>query len=445
MENVELSLKEEQRRARNRVAQRRHRQRKKHAGSWSNTNENGNTQPITAANPSTDLTPVPNPVGTLGPVTLPTPPWYSDDWPMARSINDSLMILSQFTESTGGRKSPASLARLICSGNHGDSSLMGTPGGGGGGSSDHPESLYDDTFSAQNRSMHELPQGNPVTLASRSQGNPAIDALFSPQNALMGTQGPDAALASYFPPQQPIIPKPQQVPFSAQNIHGPLRDDGHTGPKDPKRQSTGEMYIGNGSQSSYTDGSASPEPGGDRDANDHNTSALSQSAEDESLESRLQRVLSIVEDTGFESIDSMTSAYYTAQFSEGSTMGPIQSASRTRRLRPLLTALQNSTKSWSARERNGYNEGIVQAAELICSDELQGLYELQAHGRRSSSSGYRDWDNKNARSPHSVRKQTANHIRQIVSDHGTAEFLQKDKAMLQDLVRRMNSKPEQWY
>lgn len=154
----------------------------------------------------------------------------------------------------------------------------------------------------------------------------------------------------------------------------------------------------------------------------------------ESLEDRLERVLNIVEDTGFDSIDSMASTYYTSEFSEGSIIHPMQSVSRKRRLRVLLSALHTSYKSWSGRERSAYTEEIVRAAEAICSDELQALYGSKDQRCRRVSNGNKSSPTDSSGSTQSNRNEIANRFRELLCTPDVADFMQKDIVVLKDFV-----------
>lgn len=86
----------------------------------------------------------------------------------------------------------------------------------------------------------------------------------------------------------------------------------------------------------------------------------------------------IVEDNGFDSIDSMTSTYYTSELSEDSFLRPMQATSRTRRLRSLLSDLQASHKSWTERERSAYAEEMVRLEESTpCRHANQALLVIE--------------------------------------------------------------------
>lgn len=88
---------------------------------------------------------------------------------------------------------------------------------------------------------------------------------------------------------------------------------------------------------------------------------------------RLERVLEVIDEAGFESVDSMVTAYYTSDFPLGSSVRSAQALSKKRHLRRLLAALHESSKGWEAQELQNYREGVMQSAEDILADEMQSL------------------------------------------------------------------------
>lgn len=96
-----------------------------------------------------------------------------------------------------------------------------------------------------------------------------------------------------------------------------------------------------------------------------------------SLETRFERILELVEEAGFDTLDGMTAAYYTAKFQPNSRARYTQSQSRTRYLRPLLQALSASSTDWSRREVAGYKDGIARSAEVVYVEELASFRQRQ--------------------------------------------------------------------
>ncbi|KAI0505391.1 hypothetical protein F5B22DRAFT_628039 [Xylaria bambusicola] len=157
----------------------------------------------------------------------------------------------------------------------------------------------------------------------------------------------------------------------------------------------------------------------------------------ESLESRLERVLHVVEDNGFDSIDSMTSAYYTHKFSDSSIIGPIQFASRSRRLRSLLCSLQESHMEWSAREMRAYRDEVSHMAEKLYFGELRQLVlSRKSHYPDSRCASVQDksFQESAELSVDTSRGEIARRIQELLSQPDIARFVQKDAATLQNSV-----------
>lgn len=96
-----------------------------------------------------------------------------------------------------------------------------------------------------------------------------------------------------------------------------------------------------------------------------------------SLENRFERILELVEEAGFDTLDGMAAAYYTTRFQPDSRARYAQSQSRTRYLRPLLQALNVSSTDWPGREAAGYKNGIARSAEGVYVEELAGFRKRQ--------------------------------------------------------------------
>jgi len=91
------------------------------------------------------------------------------------------------------------------------------------------------------------------------------------------------------------------------------------------------------------------------------------------LEKNFERIIDIVEEAGFDSIDSMVSCYYTTKFSPNSLCASAQTLSRRRYLRKFLEDLRHHAKGWDVGEAHGYQEGIMTSAGSVCSEELEKL------------------------------------------------------------------------
>jgi len=88
------------------------------------------------------------------------------------------------------------------------------------------------------------------------------------------------------------------------------------------------------------------------------------------LASRFEHVICAIESAGFESIDDMSLQYYTASFREETVLYWAQSRSRARSLPHFLAAVHASSRNWSNREAQGYNQQITRAAESLYLDEF---------------------------------------------------------------------------
>ena len=72
-------------------------------------------------------------------------------------------------------------------------------------------------------------------------------------------------------------------------------------------------------------------------------------------------VLETMRTAGFHDFDGMAAAYYTAEFEKGSFPAMVQCASRSRRLKPLLQELQESSSQWPRWESRGLHESVSEA------------------------------------------------------------------------------------
>lgn len=72
-------------------------------------------------------------------------------------------------------------------------------------------------------------------------------------------------------------------------------------------------------------------------------------------------MLEAMRTAGFHDFDGMAAAYYTAEFERGSFPAMVQSASRSRRLKPLLQKLQESSSRWPRWESRGLRESVLEA------------------------------------------------------------------------------------
>lgn len=148
----------------------------------------------------------------------------------------------------------------------------------------------------------------------------------------------------------------------------------------------------------------------------------------------------MIEEAGFDSIDSMVTTYYTAQFSDQSIMHPMQASSRTRRLRTLLTALQADQLSWTDREKYAYSEEVTRAAEQIYSAEIR---EQSPTLLRRGSTSYRSADEHAAEQQSSSHEGVAQRIIEILSGPDAADVLHRERCALQNRVQLTSPSQEQ--
>lgn len=149
------------------------------------------------------------------------------------------------------------------------------------------------------------------------------------------------------------------------------------------------------------------------------TTPASQPVTSSIVEQQFVHILNLIEDMGFQSFDSLATAYYTASFSEGSLPRYAQSTSRSRRLRQFLTDLHESSKQWVGREAQGYHEERFRSMEQTCAEELA---RLPQHSRQSGNG--------------EAKKRTfvANTVRQLLMDETTDQLLKRDKQYLREQV-----------
>ncbi|KAJ5801828.1 uncharacterized protein N7518_003896 [Penicillium psychrosexuale] len=156
-------------------------------------------------------------------------------------------------------------------------------------------------------------------------------------------------------------------------------------------------------------------------------------ASNSTVERSLAKLLMLTSEMGFESFDHLATTYYTASFSEGSFPRYAQSASRSQRLRGLLTDLYTSSKDWVGKEAHGYYEGQLQLLETVCVKELGGICAKQP--QRCLESPDQRGDRQQPQSPKPVRRTQAfivNMIKQLFTDDGAEQMLKRDRQLLKE-------------
>ncbi|CAD6567305.1 MAG: hypothetical protein ASARMPREDX12_000196 [Alectoria sarmentosa] len=159
--------------------------------------------------------------------------------------------------------------------------------------------------------------------------------------------------------------------------------------------------------------------------------------------SEFERILDVVEEAGFDSIDMMAAQYYSAKFKPNSTSQRAQANSRSRDLRRLLQALHKTAKQWSKQETQAYEEEIVRSAKSICLEELRLFRERQADCPRrpsisrtesalgSSSSTSMTGQNRSSAG-------TVDQLRQLLLQEESSQPTQQEKRLLRQCL------PETW-
>lgn len=142
-------------------------------------------------------------------------------------------------------------------------------------------------------------------------------------------------------------------------------------------------------------------------------------------EARVRHVLNAVEDMGFDSFDSFATSYYTSNFSEGSSVRLAQAASRTHRLRNLLSSLHECSKTWVGREAQGYQDvGLVSTEQHL----IQELAEVLQHQDLNSS-----------KADAKKRAFIAESISQLLRDETTDTLCRQDKRSITERVSNFQS------
>ncbi|KAF5643002.1 transcriptional regulator [Fusarium sp. NRRL 25303] len=78
------------------------------------------------------------------------------------------------------------------------------------------------------------------------------------------------------------------------------------------------------------------------------------------------RILLLMKQAGFEDMDSMVQAYYTAKFRYDSVVHWAQKRSREKRLGPLLTSLSRESTEWPVEQAAQYQDAILGIADGLC-------------------------------------------------------------------------------
>ena len=155
--------------------------------------------------------------------------------------------------------------------------------------------------------------------------------------------------------------------------------------------------------------------------------------EAEALEARFERIIRIVEEEGFESIDDLSAKYYTTLFKEDSLVHWAQTRSRSRSLQAVLASLHASTENWSAREVQGYQFQITEAAESLYTREVSQAKKrfLEDECLRTRST------EKDVSASASQTAAGAEKLRGLIVEMASGQDFQRKRARIREMVRSL--------
>ncbi|KAI9685223.1 MAG: hypothetical protein M1822_004596 [Bathelium mastoideum] len=147
-----------------------------------------------------------------------------------------------------------------------------------------------------------------------------------------------------------------------------------------------------------------------------------------SLEQRMERVLGVIEDVGFENMDAAVTEYYTANFQEDTLPHWAQATSRSRRLRKFLSDLHDSTEDWNKADLQIYNQERMRFVE--------GKYVEQLSKLKHSTASRNHYNME-------LRALLATNIKHLLSDDSVCRLVKQDKQSLRERVcaQRLNQVP----
>ncbi|OAT05516.1 hypothetical protein BDBG_01901 [Blastomyces gilchristii SLH14081] len=173
----------------------------------------------------------------------------------------------------------------------------------------------------------------------------------------------------------------------------------------------------------------------------------------ETSERRLERILSVIEEEGYESLDDVVAEYYVGQFPKDSLLASEQFHSRTRRLGRFLHQVHRSSRAWSKREAAGYHDVVTRAAEELFQEEVRSranvIMEVPIHPHRRASPSPSSINNRLWMPPHKepdIPGSTANPsrndtrasahtvVRDLLFESGLTPVLMQDLSRLQSTV-----------
>ncbi|KKZ64325.1 hypothetical protein EMCG_09709 [[Emmonsia] crescens] len=171
-------------------------------------------------------------------------------------------------------------------------------------------------------------------------------------------------------------------------------------------------------------------------------------------ERRLERILSVIEEEGYESLDAVAAEYYIGQFPKDSLLASEQFHSRTRRLGRLLHQVHQSSKGWSKKEAAGYRDIVIRAAEELFQEEVRSrirepnevLIHQQQRASPSLSSINSPWMSSHEDPDISGTAAKASQKDTRVSAYAAVRNLLRERdlapVLMQDVSRLQNTVPE---
>lgn len=161
--------------------------------------------------------------------------------------------------------------------------------------------------------------------------------------------------------------------------------------------------------------------------------------------SAFEQILDVIEEAGFDNIDTMAAQYYSANFEPNSTSQLAQATSRSRDLRRLLQSLQKAAKEWTKQETQAYEEEIVRSAKNICQEELRVFRQRQANRphrpsifRTESAPGSSSSSSSSVTGQSRYAAGTVDQLRQLLRKEESSQPTQQEKRLLRQRL------PETW-
>ncbi|KAF9889907.1 hypothetical protein FE257_006779 [Aspergillus nanangensis] len=124
------------------------------------------------------------------------------------------------------------------------------------------------------------------------------------------------------------------------------------------------------------------------------------------MSDRYQFIIESVKHAGFSDFDTMVAGYYTFPFTKNSVADRAQKLSRAKRLRTVLSSLNQHSQKWTTWEVRGFQEQITEAAEGIYASEFAQLAgqpgSQQQHHQQNQSQNQQQQQNQSSSSSSST-------------------------------------------